>query len=128
MTDFKKDTRTAEEQAEARYIKPNPGYYSDDIQEERASSHNSRIGYAACITEQVTPRDEFIEELVEALDRFGTELTNCDKRVNKDGTLNHGPTCRSSVANERTERHKWCRICNANELLTKARDRGYDHE
>ncbi len=91
MTDFKKDTRTAEEQAGERF----------DREMSYIDFHN-HYGYAACITEQVTPRDEFIEELVKQL-QF-----------------------------ERDQWHKLhdgnCQTISTDELLTKARERGYDHE
>ena len=89
MTDFKKDTRTAEEQAEARLAVGSALRYwtPQDV-------------YAACITEQVTPRDEFIEELVVAMGKLRKAVKRAPFTV----------------------------LMDCDNLLTKARERGYDHE
>ena len=103
MTDFKKDTRTAEEQAEARY--------PDDCENLQGHTHRTEFqrgrmhGCLDCITEQVTPRDEFIEELVEALKRSQDTIFR----------LADGP-----------DRVPWGEQLDANDIiLTKARERGY---
>lgn len=57
--------------------------------------------------------------LVQALQRYDPEHSNCLKRIDADGRLNHGPTCMSMVPNERTPRDKWCRVCNADYILSK---------
>lgn len=59
------------------------------------------------------------DELVGALRGMDVERMNCRKRVEKDGSLNHGPTCRSTVPNERTDRSDWCHVCHATEILSK---------
>lgn len=76
---------------------------------------DERDGYASCITEQVTPRDEFIEELVEALAhmRAFSKLSRTEEVVYDE---NAAPIITKFTL------HK---IVDA--LQTKARDRGYDH-
>ena len=101
MTDFKKDTRTAEAIADERlpWDKSTSEALGLDVSKIFQPRVLARSGYAACITEQVTPRDEFIEELVKQL-QF-----------------------------ERDEWHKLhdgnCETISTDELLTKARERGY---
>ena len=65
----------------------------------------------------IAARMEHEWPLVEALQRYKPLTSNCHKRIEADGELNHGPTCRSTVHNERTPRDKWCRVCNATDIL-----------
>ena len=74
---------------------------------------------SAARRETPNPSSPEITELVEALRRMNVGRMNCERRVERDGSLNHGPTCRSTVPSERTDRHKWCRICNANDLIAR---------
>ena len=48
-------------------------------------------------------REALIQLLVDAGNETNALFTNCRKRVERDGSLNHGPTCRSSVPAERTD-------------------------
>lgn len=60
MTDWKKDSRTPEDQASELYpIRGNP--IPPDV------SHR-RIAHVDCIRSEVIPRDELIEQLVEQID------------------------------------------------------------
>ena len=98
MTDFKKDTRTAEEQSREMYRMPeeaNSGFEWYDDACDKAL--RKRTGYAACITEQVTPRDEFIAELVVAMGKLRKAVKRAPFTV----------------------------LMDCDNLLTKARDRGY---
>ena len=97
MTDFKKDTRTPQEQAEARY--------PDDCENLQGHTHRTEFqrgrmhGCLDCITEQVTPRDEFIAELVGHME------------VMRKSLATYGP---HPIIDSYTDR-----------LQTKARERGY---
>lgn len=66
-----------------------------------------------------TYRDTEVKELVDALRAFGTERRNCQKRIERDGSLNHGPTCLSPVKSEYTAPEDYCAICRANTALAK---------
>lgn len=80
-----------------------------------ADAHNTAQKTGKLPSQLLQERDE----LVGALRGMDVERMNCRKRVEKDGTLNHGPTCRSTVPNERTDRADWCHVCHATEILSK---------
>ena len=61
---------------------------------------------------------ERLEEAKAVIRMFNTERRNCQKRIEKDGSLNHGPTCLSTVKSEYTPPEEYCVICRANTFLT----------
>ena len=58
-------------------------------------------------------------ETIRLLRRIRPDRRNCIKRINPDGSLNQGPTCRSSVPSERMPKDQWCWVCNAQDRLSK---------
>lgn len=101
MSTWKKDTRSPEEQAREVFV----GIRVNVLE---------RSCYAKAIRDQVIPRDEFIERMVDALAKFGECPNNC-----VDGAF-------PAMPDGEPER---CRFCDDHEieiaLLTEARERGY---
>ena len=76
---------------------------------------HTRKGYASCMEARL--RSDW--ETIRLLRQIRTDRRNCVKRINPDGSLNQGPTCKSPVPSERTPRDQWCWVCNAQAQLSK---------
>lgn len=92
-----------------------PSTQSEGPSEQRGARETGGVTTA---TPKTASGEARIAELEGVLRAFGTERMNCRKRINADGSLNQGPTCRSSVSAEYTAPEDYCYVCRANAALS----------